>query len=147
MSKRCINCGQELTRNRGAWVCPKCNTEELAISRLFGETDDSEHYLYIECPGATVYKDGTTEVIAGVKWLDENDPSKGYLIIDHPVYAANHTRRRRIKADAYGRIRRCAACQDLTVRLRRPEGPDFCVPSHKHPHRTKLKPASFRTFE
>jgi len=147
MPKRCISCGQELTLNGGAWVCPNCNTEDLSISLLFGETASDDQYLYIECPGATVYKEGTTEIIAGVKWLDENDPSKGYEIIDHPVYASAHTKRRRIKAEAYGRIRRCAACQDLTIRLRRPEGPDFCIPSPKHPRRTKLKPVDMRNYE
>ena len=147
MSKHCINCGQELIHEGGAWICRKCNTENLSVSRIFGEAADDDQYLYIECPGATVYKEGTCEVIAGVKWKNENDPSRGYEIIDHPVYAAEHTKRRRIKAEAYGRIRRCAACQDLTVRLRRPEGPDFCIPSPKFPRRTKLKPAAFRTFE
>jgi hypothetical protein len=62
------------------------------------------------------------------------------------VYAPTHSRRRRIKAEAFGKIRRCAACQDLTVRLRRREGPDFFIPSSKHPGRKKLKSVTYRTW-
>ncbi|MEW5994038.1 MAG: hypothetical protein AB1744_06545 [Candidatus Zixiibacteriota bacterium] len=74
-----------------------------------------------------------------MKWLDPDDPSAGYEIVKHPVYAPNHTKRRRIKREVLGKIRRCQACQDYTVRMRRKEGPDFFIPSSKYPGRKKLK--------
>ncbi len=95
--------------------------------------------MFIECPGATVYDPETRKIIAGVEWLDENDPSKGYRIIDQQVFAPEHRRKRLIKKEHYNSIRRCQACQDLTVRLMRREGPDFFIPSPKHPKKTRLK--------
>ena len=38
-----------------------------------------------------------------------------------------------------------ASCQDYTVRMRRKEGPDFYIPSHKHPNRKKLKSVQHTT--
>ena len=146
MRKRCLSCGRKLTRKNGAWICEECNSRDLSLGQLFGEAADSE-YLYIECPGATLYKEGTNEVEAGVKWLDEDNPAAGYEIVDHAVFAPEHTHRRRIKPEAFGKIRRCRACQDLTVRMRRREGPDFFIPSSKHPGRTKLKPVAYRQYE
>ncbi|MFH2035142.1 MAG: hypothetical protein ABIJ45_01965 [Candidatus Zixiibacteriota bacterium] len=99
--------------------------------------DDNK--VFIECPGATVYEEGTRNVIAGVEFIDESDPQKGYRIIDQPVYAPEHRKRRMIKKDHINSIRRCQACQDLTVRLIRREGEDFFIPSPKHPRKTKLK--------
>jgi len=96
--------------------------------------------MFIECPGVTVYDSQTREVIAGVEFLDEQDPDAGYRIIGQPVYAPEHRRRRLIKKAHRGLIRRCQACQDLTVRLIRREGPDFYIPSARHPHRRQLKP-------
>ncbi len=100
------------------------------------ETDDK---VFIECPGATIYDADTREIIAGVKFIDESDPSKGYEIVGSPVYAPEHKKRRLIKKEHLGSIRRCKACQDLTVRMVRPEGPDFYIPNHKHPNKNKLK--------
>ena len=145
-NKLCVNCGQELVRKNGADVCLRCNSELLTESEIFVEADDREGYIFIECPGATLYREGTTEIEAGVKFIDDDDPSRGYEIIDHPVYAPTHEKKRRIKAEAYGRIRRCRGCQDLTVRMRRREGPDFFMPSSKHPGRTKLKSVKYRTY-
>ena len=96
--------------------------------------------MFIECPGATVYDPDTREIIAGVRFLDEDNPSAGYEIIDQQVFAPEHRRRRLIRKEDYKRIRRCQACQDLTVRLMRREGPDFFIPNPKFPRKKQLKP-------
>jgi hypothetical protein len=145
--KRCINCGRVLQLKKGVWFCLRCNSDDLVPSRIFIDYRDDDEYVFIECPGATLYAPGTYEVVAGVKWRDDNDPSKGYDIVKHPVFAPNHTRRRRIRKEALGKIRRCQACQDYTVRMRRKEGPDFFIPSPKYPGRTKLKPVTPFTTE
>ena len=134
----CVNCGHDLEQRRGVWLCPTCNTEAASFLPFRDETDQ-EGYLFIECPGATLYQPGTDTIVAGAKFLDEDDPAKGYEIVDHAVYAPTHTKRRRIKIEALGKIRRCQGCQDLTVRMRRREGPDFFIPSPKHPGRKKLR--------
>ena len=103
----CINCGQELIRRSQVEVCLRCNSELLTEAAIFIEAGDQAEYIFIECPGATLYHDGTNEVKAGVKFRDENNPSLGHEIIDEPVYAPTHTKKRRIKPEAYGRIRRC----------------------------------------
>ena len=142
----CINCGRELVRHSGTMVCLHCNSGLLTAAEIFIEPQDNDGYIVIECPGATLYQAGTDEIEAGVRFLDDNDPSKGFVIVKHPVYAPTHERKRRIKTEAYGRIRRCRGCQDYTVRMRRPEGPDLYLPSGKHPQRTKLKPVHYRTY-
>jgi hypothetical protein len=142
----CINCGETLILKDGVYLCPNCNTQELEDSQIFLEPPDSSEYVFIECPGATLYEPGTDIVTAGAEFLDNDDPSKGCRIVEHPVYSPTHTKRRRIKKEALGRIRRCQGCQDYTVRMRRPEGPDFFIPSPKHPHRKKLKSVNYRTF-
>ena len=96
--------------------------------------------MFIECPGATVYDPDTREITAGVRFLDEDDPAAGYEIVDQQVFAPEHRRRRLIRKDDYKRIRRCQACQDLTVRLMRREGPDFFIPNPKFPRKKQLKP-------
>ncbi len=101
------------------------------------ETGDDK--IFIECYGATVYKPGTGEIEAGVRFLDEKDPSKGYEIVGHQVFAPDHKKRRLIKKSHWGSIRRCQACQDLTVRLLRPEGPDFFIPNPRQPNKRQLK--------
>ncbi len=98
-----------------------------------------EDKIFIECPGVTVYEPGTRNVIAGVRFLDEDDPKSGYEIVSHPVYAPEHRRKRLIKKENAHSIRRCQACQDLTVRLMRPEGPDFYIPNSRFPHKKHLK--------
>ncbi|MDH4034406.1 MAG: hypothetical protein OEV80_11475, partial [candidate division Zixibacteria bacterium] len=52
-----------------------------------------------------------------------------------------------IKREALGSIRRCQACQDYTVRMRRKEGADFCIPSSKFPHRKTLKSVHHVSYE
>jgi hypothetical protein len=146
-TKTCINCLGELIDQRGVWICPHCNSNEIDQVQGILEPFEDDDYVVIECPGATLYAPGTTEVVAGVRWHDDDDPLKGYKIIGHPVYAPDHRRRRRIKREALGKIRRCRACQDYTIRMRRKEGPDFCAPSSKHPRRKKLKSVSHLTYE
>jgi hypothetical protein len=108
------------------------------------EEEDSE-YVLIECPGATLYREGTDEAIAGVEFVDDDDPLLGYRILNKPVHPPTHRRWRRIKKEAIGKIRRCQACQDYTVRMRRKEGVDFFIPSNKYPGRTRLKSISHRS--
>ena len=145
--KRCINCNRPLLKQNGLWLCPFCNSRDIDAARIFIDEKETDEYVFIECPGATLYEPGTNNVIAGVEVYDHDDPSKGHRIIDHPVYAPNHRHRRRIKREALGRITRCRACQDYTVRMRRKEGPDFFIPSPKHPRRTKLKEVKYVTYE
>lgn len=145
--KRCVNCGRSLVVKNGVWLCPHCNSGEIDPSRIFIADGESDEYVFVECPGATLYGPDSNEVIAGVKWRDENDPSKGHEIVNNPVYAPAHTRRRRVKKEAFGKIRRCQACQDYTVRMRRKEGTDFFIPSPRHPGRKKLKSVTHSTSE
>lgn len=95
--------------------------------------------IFIECPGATAYDPVTREITAGVEFIDENDPSAGHRIIKHPVYAPEHKKRRLIKKEHRSSIRRCQACQDLTVRLIRREGPDFYIPNSRFPRKKQLR--------
>ena len=143
--KTCVNCHRPLVQRKGAWVCLQCNPEAIELSNIFVDDIDTDEYVFIECPGATLYDPETNEVVEGVKWVDENDASKGYEIVGHKIFAPNHKKHRRIKRDALGKIRRCRACQDYTIRMRRPEGRDFFIPSPKHPRRKKLKPMNHVT--
>lgn len=95
--------------------------------------------VFIECPGATIYEPGTRNIIAGVRFYDEKDSSKGYEIVANPVYAPEHRGRRLVRKKDINCLRRCQACQDLTVRMVRREGPDFYIPNPKHPRKTQLR--------
>jgi len=106
------------------------------------QLDEDDEHVFIEFPGATLYEPDTDNIIAGVQFVDDDDPSAGYRIVGKTVFPPTHTRWRRIKRDALGSIRRCQACQDYTVRNRRREGADFFIPSVKHPKRKKLKSIS-----
>ena len=152
--QKCINCHSPLIERHGVLVCLKCNPEQLEYSQIFedrpaasGVEEKEDDYIFIDCPGATLYQPGTDIVVAGVKFHDEKDPSKGFTIVKEPVFAPTHHKHRRIKSEALGKIRRCQGCQDYTVRMRRPEGPDFYIPSHKHPGRTKLKTVEHSSYE
>lgn len=138
---QCINCGGDLTIEHGLVICAECNSKSLAEIKHFElhQDEESPEYQFIECPGATLYADDTTTITAGVIFVDDNDITKGFRIIDHAVYAPLHTKRRRIPTESAGHIRRCQACQDLTIRMRRKEGADFCIPSEKFPKRQKLR--------
>ena len=138
-AKKCINCDQPLIEHHNSWLCPLCNPDSFELGDIFKDEVNDEEYVFIECPGATLYEPGTNNVIAGVKFIDDDDPEKGYEIIREQVFAPTHTRRRRIRREAIGKIRRCQGCQDYTVRMRRKEGPDFFIPSVNHPNRKKLK--------
>ena len=139
----CINCGRPLVERDNVKVCPACNAEAPDFAS-FTESGDSSDYVFIECPGATLYEPGTTIVAQGVDF-DQASSSTGYKIVGKPVFAPTHTRLRRIKPEARGSIRRCQGCQDYTIRMRRPEGPDFFIPSSKYPGRKKLKSVSHRS--
>ena len=138
----CATCGRMLQTGKDRPFCPHCDTESPEPGGIFSADDG---YIFVECPGATLYAPGTDQITAGVKWRDHSDPSKGYDIIGHAVYAPNHTKKRRVKKEAYGKIRRCQACQDFTIRMRRKEGPDFFIPSPRHPRRKKLRPVQYVT--
>ncbi len=145
--QRCISCGRPLIHQRGVWLCIQCNSREIDTTGIFADDMESSEFVFVECPGATLYEQGTNNVIAGVRFIDNDDPFKGYKIIGEPIFAPNHRRRRRIKREALGKIRRCRACQDYTVRMRRREGADFFIPSPKHPGRTKLKSVRHVSYE
>ena len=145
--RNCINCGRELLRQKGVWICINCNPGAIDTSHIFVDDIESEEHIFVECPGATLYDHDTNEVIEGVRFHDDEDATKGHEIIGQPIYAPNHKKRRRIRKDALGKIRRCRACQDYTIRMRRPEGRDFFIPSTKHPRRNKLRPMEHVTYE
>lgn len=130
----------------GAHAVPEADSG-IADSNERSLFDPSEGYLFIECPGATLYDPVTGAVTAGVEFIDDDDPGQGHRIVGQPVYAPTHRRKRRIRTEAIGRIRRCEGCQDYTVRMRRPEGRDFFIPSTKHPGRTRLKAVSHVGYE
>ncbi|MEK7774379.1 MAG: hypothetical protein AAB305_00655 [Candidatus Zixiibacteriota bacterium] len=134
--QHCIACHGKLTLRGATWICLKCNSEDVDASAVFME-DGQADYVFIDCHGASMYEGDSNTVVEGVMF-DDQDSSK-YEIVGKAVYAPNHNRKRRIKKDAVGKIRRCQACQDLTVRLRRREGADFYIPSVKHPSRKTLK--------
>lgn len=105
----------------------------------FEDEQEGNGQVFIECPGATIYDPETREIISGIKFIDEQDVTKGYEIIDKQVFAPGHRRRRLVKKENVGLIRRCQACQDLTVRMIRNEGADFCIPNPRFPRRKQLK--------
>lgn len=114
------------------------NTEKVIYPFADNQSLDDDK-IFIECPGATVYDPDSREVIAGIEFIDEDEPTRGYRIVGQQVFAPEHRSRRLIKKEHRFAIRRCQACQDLTVRLMRREGVDFFIPSPKHPRKTKLK--------
>ncbi len=142
-SKKCINCGHQLSQDKGAWLCPVCNEDRDIFDQPFFELSDKDEYVLIECPGATLYEPGTRTIKAGVEYIGG---SGKYKIVNHPVFAPTHTSKRKVKKEALNNIRRCQGCQDYTVRMMRPEGRDFFIPSNKQPGRKKLKPVTHRTF-
>lgn len=121
----------------GLWVCPRCN-DALGdrcgtLSRSLVDFTADTDRVVIECPGATLYLPDSDQIIAGVRFLDNNDPSHGYEIVDHPIFGPRHVPRRWVKREDTHLIRRCQSCQDLTVRMRRKEGPNLYIPSRRHP--------------
>ena len=145
-NQQCISCNGRLIDHKGIRLCPRCNSDQLDVSQLLTDETGNDSQVFIECPGATLYDTETGDVVEGVKFLDDDDPTKGFEIVKRPVYAPTHTKRRRIKAEALGKLRRCQGCQDYTIRMRRAEGPDFCIPSWKFPNRKKLKSVSHSSY-
>lgn len=131
-------------RRHGALICLQCNSDQLDCSSLFKDEIDDDENIFIECHGATIYESGTNQVEQGVSF---HEGGQGFDIVGQAIYAPEHHKKRRIKREAEGKIRRCRACQDYTVRMRRKEGADFFVPSPHHPGRKKLKSISHQTWE
>ena len=139
----CVGCGSPLIFLDETKLCSRCNSEqtiELAAT-LSGQmnTPDGEDQQFIECPGASLYDEKTGLVSEGADFIEHENGAYEARIIKRPHFPPGHHRRRLVPRDAFGKIRRCQACQDYTVRLKRKEGVDFCVPSAKFPRRTKLK--------
>ncbi len=116
----------------------KTKTKAPASNPFMQESALTSDKIFIECPGATIYEPGTRHIIAGVRFFDESNPSKGYEIVANPVYAPEHRGRRLVRRENTGCLRRCQACQDLTVRMMRREGPDFYIPNSKHPRKKAI---------
>ncbi|MFQ5606470.1 MAG: hypothetical protein ACE5GA_00880 [Candidatus Zixiibacteriota bacterium] len=139
----CASCGAPLLFLDETRLCGKCNTEETIelSTALSGQVNrpTGEVSQFIECPGATIYDEKTGQVAEGADFIEYDDGSYEAKIVKRPHFPPGHRRRRMVTGDAFGKIRRCQACQDYTVRLRRKEGVDFCIPSSKFPRRTKLK--------
>ena len=100
-----------MSREGGVDICLVCN-------EFLAPQDAEDAKLVIECPGATLYDVETGEVLQGVKWHDADDVSQGYEIVGTPIFAPRHAARRVIEAGNCGKITRCRACQDYTVRMR-----------------------------
>ena len=112
MSSICSQCGRPLTIEGGLEICLVCN--RMAEAAEVGAAAK----VVIECPGATLYDVESGQVLEGAKWLDPDDPAAGFEIVGRPVLAPGHTARRLIEAHQAGKITRCQACQDYTVRMR-----------------------------
>lgn len=112
MSDICSHCGRPLAVEGGLEICLYCN--QIATIEDAPRRDK----IVIECPGATLYDVESGRVVGGVRWVDNDDFSRGYEIVEAPVYAPSHTQRRLIEPNQVGRIVRCQACQDFTVRMR-----------------------------
>lgn len=100
-----------MSREGGIDLCLVCNA-------LLAPEDTGSAKIVIECPGATLYDVETGAVLQGVKWHDPDDVSMGFEIVGSPILASGHVVRRVIEADNMGKITRCRACQDYTVRMR-----------------------------
>jgi len=135
--ERCHQCGNPLEAIGGLPFCTRCNDREgefyNPLSSSINDFADNNDRVLITCHGATLYDPVTNDVIAGVRFVDENDPSRGHEIVGRPVYGPKHVRRRWVKKDDVHLIRRCESCQDYTIRMKRKEGPDLYIPSRKGP--------------
>ncbi len=140
----CVHCGSSLQNVGGVMLCPTCNDHLGEFgSRLAGAVRDfavDSDKVLIECPGATLYYPGTNEVAAGVRFIDNDNPSMGHEIVGKNVYGPKHVRWRWVKKEDAHLIRRCQSCQDYTVRTKRKEGADLYIPSRKGPETYQLRP-------
>lgn len=141
----CPHCGDLLQEMGGLPICERCNDQRGEnynyLSQSIADFSENSDKVLIECPGATLYHPGTNEVAAGVSFHDSEDPSRGYEIIDRPVYGPKHVKRRWVKKEDLHLIRRCQSCQDHTIRMRRKEGPDLYIPSRRGPRNSFQHPA------
>ena len=112
MSNLCTHCGRPLTQSGGVELCLVCN--EIATPADLLDAPKT----VIECPGATLYDVESGRILEGVKWNDSSDYTQGHVIIKNEVYAPAHTARRLLGSEQLGKIARCQACQDYTVRMR-----------------------------
>ena len=143
-SELCQKCGSALETIGVLSFCPRCNDREgrhyNSLSSSINDFADGRDRVLITCQGATLYDPVTNEVIAGVRFVDDDDPSRGYEIVGGPVYGPRHVKRRWVKKEDVHLIRRCESCQDYTIRMKRKEGPDLYIPSRKGPitgHQTR----------
>lgn len=129
----CDHCGNPLEFIGGLPICPSCNDDRgeyyNPLTSAINDFAKNSDLVLIECPGATLYKEGSNEVEAGAKYIDNNDPTKGYEIINRQVHGPRHVKKRWVKKKDTHLIRRCQSCQDYTIRMRRKEGPDLFIPS------------------
>ncbi len=136
-NERCHHCGKTLEMIGGLPFCSRCNDREgkfyNPLSSSINDFADHTDRVLITCHGATLYDPATNDIIAGVRFVDEDDPSRGYEIVNRPVYGPSHVRHRWVKKGDVHLIRRCESCQDHTIRMKRKEGPDLYIPSRKGP--------------
>ena len=112
MTTLCTHCGRPLTSSGGVEMCLVCN--EIATPIDLSAVSKT----VIECPGATLYDVESGRILEGVKWNDASDYTQGHVIIKNEVFAPSHTARRLLACEQVGKIARCQACQDYTVRKR-----------------------------
>jgi len=111
LKKLCTHCGRPLSLEGGVDICLVCN--QLAAA---DEAETSK--VVIECPGVTLYDVETGAVLQGVKWHDPENVALGFEIVIKQIFAQGHVVRRVIETENLGKITRCRACQDYTVRMR-----------------------------
>ena len=144
-----MRCGQPLEIIGGLMLCRRCNdTQGEYYSHLTRSIDDFARQadkVLIECPGATLYFPDSNDIAAGVRFLDDHDPSRGHDIVKEPVYGPAHVRRRWVRRQDAHLIRRCQSCQDYTVRMRRKEGPDLYIPSRRRPNPSSNRRATHKS--
>lgn len=148
----CPHCGAPLSETGGLLLCVRCNDAAggyyEALSASLADFSLQSDKVLIECPGATLYLPGSDDVVAGVRFFDNNNPALGFEIIKEPLFGPAHVKHRWIKREDTHLIRRCQSCQDYTIRMRRKEGPDLYIPSRKsshyyHARRHCSQPSSF----
>jgi len=147
----CPLCGRPLEILGGLPLCRCCNdTRGEYYNHLTRSIDDFARQadkVLIECPGATLYFPDSNDIAAGVRFLNDHDPSQGYEIIREPVYGPAHVRRRWVRREDAHLIRRCQSCQDYSVRMRRKEGPDLYLPSRKRSNPSSNRRATHKLPE
>jgi hypothetical protein len=111
LTKICTHCGRPLAHEGGVDICLVCN-------QLVAAEGDESTKVVIECPGVTLYDVETGAVLQGVKWYDPENVGLGFEIVGKQMFAQGHVVRRVIEAENLGKITRCRACQDYTVRMR-----------------------------